>query len=221
MIGLLFVVVFPLQAWMRQRDDLHASEHRLTVIRKERQRLEREAAHLADPREVERLARELYGMVRPGEQAYAAVPGAADDHHHDDRPRRRHPVAAATRSRTLARMPEPDDVARVTALLGRVPRAEFTVAVRDAAGTPMVIRNAPFLADGTPLPTTYWLVDPSCRGRSRGSRPTAGCGPRRTRSIRTRSRPRTPATPPSATPRSTPTTGDPARSAASAGPGSG
>ena len=24
----------------------------------------------------------------------------------------------------------------------------------------MVIRNAPFLADGTPLPTTYWLVDP-------------------------------------------------------------
>lgn len=58
-------------------------------------------------------------------------------------------------------MPEPDDVARVTALLGRVPRAEFTVAVRDAAGTPMVIRNAPFLVDGTPLPTTYWLVDPA------------------------------------------------------------
>lgn len=74
-IGLLFVVVFPLQAWMRQRDDLHASEHRLAVIRKERQRIEREAARLRDPREVERLARQLYGMVRPGEQAYAAVPG--------------------------------------------------------------------------------------------------------------------------------------------------
>ena len=25
----------------------------------------------------------------------------------------------------------------------------------------MVIRNAPFLDDGTPLPTTYWLVDPA------------------------------------------------------------
>ena len=57
-------------------------------------------------------------------------------------------------------MPEPDDVERVTALLGRAPRAEFTVAVRDATGTPMVISNAPFLADGTPLPTTYWLLDP-------------------------------------------------------------
>jgi hypothetical protein len=25
----------------------------------------------------------------------------------------------------------------------------------------VVIRNAPFLDDGTPLPTTYWLVDPA------------------------------------------------------------
>lgn len=57
-------------------------------------------------------------------------------------------------------MAEPDDVARVSALLGRPPRAEFEVAVRAADGAPVVIRNAPFLADGTPLPTTYWLVDP-------------------------------------------------------------
>ena len=26
-------------------------------------------------------------------------------------------------------------------------------------GTPVVIRNAPFLDDGTPMPTRYWLVD--------------------------------------------------------------
>jgi cell division protein FtsB len=74
-IGLLFVVVFPVQAWMRQRSDLSASEHRLTVIRKERLRLERAAHRLNDPSEVERLARQLYGMVRPGEQAWATVPG--------------------------------------------------------------------------------------------------------------------------------------------------
>jgi hypothetical protein len=57
-------------------------------------------------------------------------------------------------------MSDPDDVARVRALLGRTPRAEFAVVVRDASGAPVVIRNAPFLDDGTPLPTTYWLVDP-------------------------------------------------------------
>jgi hypothetical protein len=53
-----------------------------------------------------------------------------------------------------------DDVAELTALLGRPPRAEFDVVVRTAAGGPAVIRNAPLLDDGTPMPTRYWLVDP-------------------------------------------------------------
>lgn len=53
----------------------------------------------------------------------------------------------------------PDDVVAVTELLGRAPRGEFDVAVRAADGTPMVIRNAPLLDDGTPMPTRYWLVD--------------------------------------------------------------
>lgn len=52
------------------------------------------------------------------------------------------------------------DRERVAALLGREPQASFTVVLRTAAGDPMVIRNAAFLDDGTPLPTRYWLVDP-------------------------------------------------------------
>ncbi len=43
-------------------------------------------------------------------------------------------------------------------LLGRAPRGDFAVVVRDAEGAPLVIRNAPLLADGTPMPTRYWLV---------------------------------------------------------------
>ena len=50
------------------------------------------------------------------------------------------------------------DVAAVEALLGRAPQADFEVVVRDAAGLPVVIRNAPLLDDGTPMPTRYWLV---------------------------------------------------------------
>lgn len=50
------------------------------------------------------------------------------------------------------------DRARVAALLGREPEGDFEVVVRDAAGDPVVIRNAPFLADGRPMPTLYWLV---------------------------------------------------------------
>jgi hypothetical protein len=32
------------------------------------------------------------------------------------------------------------------------------VAVRDRNGSPVVIKNAPWLDDGTPMPTSYWLV---------------------------------------------------------------
>jgi hypothetical protein len=65
---------------------------------------------------------------------------------------------------TDARAPDEQDrehdVAVLTELLGRVPRAGFEVVVRNAAGDPAVIRNAPLLDDGTPMPTRYWLVDP-------------------------------------------------------------
>jgi hypothetical protein len=57
------------------------------------------------------------------------------------------------------------DVAALTQLLGRRPRADFDVVVRDVAGEPVVIRNAPLLDDGTPMPTRYWLVDPKLGAR--------------------------------------------------------
>lgn len=52
------------------------------------------------------------------------------------------------------------DRVRVAELLGREPQGAFEVVARNAAGDPAVIRNEPFLDDGTPMPTRYWLVDP-------------------------------------------------------------
>lgn len=51
-----------------------------------------------------------------------------------------------------------DDRVRVAQLLGREPRGAFDVVVRDELGDPVVVRNAPFLDDGTPMPTRYYLV---------------------------------------------------------------
>jgi hypothetical protein len=65
------------------------------------------------------------------------------------------------------------DTEAVATLLGRPPRGEFDVVVRDADGRPVVIRNAPFLADGTPMPTRFWLVDESLR-RAVGALEAAG-----------------------------------------------
>jgi uncharacterized protein len=55
------------------------------------------------------------------------------------------------------------DFTRVAELLGRAPRGAFEVVVRDPEGDPVVIRNAPLLEDGTPMPTRYWLIGPAPR----------------------------------------------------------
>jgi hypothetical protein len=52
----------------------------------------------------------------------------------------------------------PDDHEVLAALLGRPPQGAFEVVVTDDHGGPVVIRNAPLLDDGTPMPTRYWLV---------------------------------------------------------------
>jgi uncharacterized protein len=55
-------------------------------------------------------------------------------------------------------MVTPQDVAAVEALLGRTVMGDFEVVVRHPNGSPVVLRNAPLLQDGTPMPTRYWLV---------------------------------------------------------------
>lgn len=59
-------------------------------------------------------------------------------------------------------MDDPDaaDADAVRERLGRDPQGPFRVVVRDDAGGPVVIENAPLLHDGTPMPTRYWLLGP-------------------------------------------------------------
>lgn len=52
-----------------------------------------------------------------------------------------------------------EDIELVTELLGKEPQSDFTVIVRDKKNQPLVIENAPFFFDGTPMPTRYWLLD--------------------------------------------------------------
>ena len=56
-------------------------------------------------------------------------------------------------------------VARVAELLDRKPEGSFVVVVEDLLGDPVVIRNGPFMNDGRPMPTRYWLVNKDLRHR--------------------------------------------------------
>ncbi len=48
----------------------------------------------------------------------------------------------------------------VMTLLGRTPMGKYSVVVRRHDRSPVVLSNAPLLADGTPMPTRFWLCDP-------------------------------------------------------------
>lgn len=56
-----------------------------------------------------------------------------------------------------------DDVEQVAELLGRRPQGHFEIVLRHEDGTPRVLRNAPVLDSGRPMPTLYWLVSPHDR----------------------------------------------------------
>jgi hypothetical protein len=55
------------------------------------------------------------------------------------------------------------DIAVVAGLLGRKPQGHFEIVLRHSDGTPRVLRNAPILETGRPMPTLYWLVSPHDR----------------------------------------------------------
>ena len=73
-LAVLFVFVLPTRTYLAQRRDLHGVTERLDVLSAENKRLQDQADKLQTDAEIERLARERYGLVRPGEKAYAILP---------------------------------------------------------------------------------------------------------------------------------------------------
>jgi cell division protein FtsB len=72
-VGFLFVFVFPVRTLLAQREDTGKVREELELLREQNERLEEEAERLQSDAEVERIARERYNLVRPGETPYAVV----------------------------------------------------------------------------------------------------------------------------------------------------
>jgi cell division protein FtsB len=73
-VAFLFVFVFPIRTLLAQRDERGTVEDRVELLEEQSATLEKEAERLMNDSEVERLARERYNMVRPGETPYSVVP---------------------------------------------------------------------------------------------------------------------------------------------------
>ena len=74
LIGILFVAVFPTRTWLAQRKEMAGATEQLQVLDEQNGLLEQRVAALQSDDEIERLAREQYNLVKPGEEAYALLP---------------------------------------------------------------------------------------------------------------------------------------------------
>ena len=78
LVAFLAAGVFPTRTYLHQRDAIANEEAKLAVLTAENQKLAAKVDRLATDAEIERIAREQYNLVRPGEEAYAILPGPAD-----------------------------------------------------------------------------------------------------------------------------------------------
>ena len=73
-VGVLFLAVFPSRTFLAQRASISRAHQQLEVLGEQNRLLEERARLLRDDEEIERLAREEYHLVRPGEEAYVVLP---------------------------------------------------------------------------------------------------------------------------------------------------
>lgn len=74
LVVVLFAFVYPTRTFVQQRKEVSSAERRLEVLEESTRALQRDNRQLQSDAEVERRAREDYGMVRPGETPYVLVP---------------------------------------------------------------------------------------------------------------------------------------------------
>ena len=79
LVGILFAGVFPTRTYLAQRSATARAEEKLDVLGEQNAELERRARELQRDSEIERLAREQYNLVKPGEEAYAVLPPPVAD----------------------------------------------------------------------------------------------------------------------------------------------
>ncbi len=74
LVGVLFLAVFPTQAYLAQRRDRDQLAAQVATLAATNEALRQRAAELGSDEEIERLARLHYHLVRPGEEAYVILP---------------------------------------------------------------------------------------------------------------------------------------------------
>ena len=76
--GVLFLGVFPTRTYLNQREATAQAETRLAELEASNAEAQQRAQILQTDAEIERIAREQYGLAKPGEEVYQVLPPPED-----------------------------------------------------------------------------------------------------------------------------------------------
>ena len=76
LVGLLFAFGYPTRTFLQERSEINATQKHLADLQRATAALNRQSQQLRGDAAVTRIAREQYGLVRPGEVPYVLVPAA-------------------------------------------------------------------------------------------------------------------------------------------------
>jgi cell division protein FtsB len=74
LLAVLGLFAFPTRTYLDQRRQLTAATHDVQTLNQQNEALQQRADQLHTDAEIERLAREQYHLVKPGERAFAILP---------------------------------------------------------------------------------------------------------------------------------------------------
>jgi cell division protein FtsB len=77
LVGLLFAFVYPIRTYLAQRGQISAAQSHLAQLERATDQVDAQSRQLQGDAAVERIARQEYGLVRPGETPYVLVPEAS------------------------------------------------------------------------------------------------------------------------------------------------
>ena len=82
LVGAAYLFVFPARTYLAQKHQIALQERTISVLRTENTKLSGEKKALQDSSTIEQLARQDYGLVKPGQQAYMVLPPSYHPVHH-------------------------------------------------------------------------------------------------------------------------------------------
>jgi cell division protein FtsL len=77
LVGAMYLFAYPARTYLAQKQAIGSQERTIAVLKAENSKLSAESSALRNSSEIARIAREEYGLVKPGQQAFMVLPSQA------------------------------------------------------------------------------------------------------------------------------------------------